>query len=107
MSEWVLPIGVTLAALTLTYLFCIRPMRRGGGHQATVGGQTAPAACCAAGDANRSADQDIDQALERARAELARLDSEREAATRSTTDGGGVRSGDRATATTAPKGTPR
>lgn len=29
MTEWLLPLGVTAASLTMTYLFCLRPMRKG------------------------------------------------------------------------------
>lgn len=65
MSEWLLPIGVSLAAVVLTYLFCIRPMRRGHCHGTS--------AAAAAGHAPDRARQDLDRALEEARRDLAAL----------------------------------
>lgn len=29
MTEWLLPLAVTAASLSMTYFFCLRPMRRG------------------------------------------------------------------------------
>lgn len=58
MTEWLAPAGVLLAAVTLTYVFCVRPMRRGGCHTLTAG---------------RPGTKELDRALEQTRAELARL----------------------------------
>ena len=57
MSELWLPAAIAAAALVLTYLFCVRPMRRAHGGNASNG--HAPA--------------HLDQALIQARAELTRL----------------------------------
>lgn len=62
MSEWLLPAGVAIAAVALTYFFCVRPMRRG--HCASTTTERP----------NRSTD--VDRALEQARTELARLRSQ-------------------------------
>jgi len=56
-SELWLPAVIAAAALVLTYVFCLRPMRRAHGENASRG--HAPA--------------HLDQALTRARAELTRL----------------------------------
>ena len=37
MSTVLLPLGATAAAAALTYWFCVRPMRRGGGCMPTSG----------------------------------------------------------------------
>lgn len=29
MTEWLLPLAVTAASLSMTYFFCLRPMRKG------------------------------------------------------------------------------
>jgi hypothetical protein len=58
-SEWLLPAGTAVAALTLTYFFCVRPMRRG--------------QCASTSPAPAVAPEELDRALVRARAELARL----------------------------------
>ncbi len=29
MTEWLLPLWVTAASLSMTYFFCLRPMRKG------------------------------------------------------------------------------
>lgn len=63
MSEWLLPAAVAVASLTLTYIFCVRPMRNG--HCATGGASTATASN---GDI-----QQLELALEQARAELSRF----------------------------------
>lgn len=74
MTDWLLPVGVATAALVLTYLFCLRPMRRGqcsaGAVQARAGARR--------GCGEREA-EDLDRALERARADLARLRAEHDA----------------------------
>jgi hypothetical protein len=64
-SEWGLPAGILLAAVGLTYFFCVRPMRRRN---------------CATSAAERlSTTEELDRALDGARTELARLcaDAER------------------------------
>lgn len=61
MSELWLPAVIAAAALALTYLFCVRPMRRAHGGNASNG--HAPA--------------HLDQALTQARAELTRLRQDR------------------------------
>ena len=72
MSEWFLPIGVTVAALSLTYFFCLRPRWRGrAGSDAKGGG----AGCHATQDAGRS--REIETELARARTELAELKAAR------------------------------
>lgn len=72
MTEWLLPIGVVVASLSLTYFFCLRPMRRGrAGSDAKGGG----AGCHATQDAGRSCD--IENELARARAELTELKAAR------------------------------
>lgn len=59
MTEWWLPAGAAVAAVALTYFFCLRPMRRG--H-------------CAGNQPSQSSKaQELDQALDRAHHELARL----------------------------------
>lgn len=80
MSQWLLPVAVSLAALTLTYLFCLRPMRRGHCLHGAPTTASRPSAAQAEAD-------DLDQALIRARAELARL--RQSAATPLSPDGGG------------------
>jgi hypothetical protein len=60
-SELWLPAVIAAAALVLTYLFCVRPMRRAHGGNASNG--HAPA--------------HLDQALIQARAELTRLRQDR------------------------------
>ncbi len=62
MTELLVPGLVAAAALTLTYLFCIRPMRKGG-HCGMLG-MSWKSAC---GDA------DTDAALQRLRADVADL----------------------------------
>jgi hypothetical protein len=58
-SEWWLPAGTVIAAVALTYFFCVRPMRRG--HCATT----------ATGRSSTSAE--LDRALDQARIHLTRL----------------------------------
>lgn len=57
MTEWLLPLGVTAASLTLTYFLCLRPMRKG--H-------------CGAGPRRQQASQPewLDHDLEQARVQL-------------------------------------
>ena len=62
MSEWLLPAGTAIAAVALTYFFCVRPMRRG--HCASIA--TEPP----------NSSTDLDRALEQARTELTRLRSQ-------------------------------
>ena len=58
MTELVLPVAVLVAALTMTYFFCLRPIREGRAcHQPT----------------SRAAEVDLDRALGEARQELERL----------------------------------
>jgi len=66
-SEWLLPAGVAIAALALTYLFCLRPMRRG---YCSAGTNRV------AGGAEAGHTEDSDRALRHARTELARLRAE-------------------------------
>ena len=64
MSEWWLPAGILLAAVGLTYFVCVRPMRRGN---------------CATSAAERSSTAgELNQALDDARTELARLRADAE-----------------------------
>lgn len=65
MSEWLLPVGVSLAAVVSTYLFCVRPMRRGHCHGSSQVAGQAPGA-----DRDRA---DLDRALAAARKDLADL----------------------------------
>jgi len=58
MTDLLLPGGILVASLTLTYFFCLRPMRRGQ---------------CAHRGTHPSPDAELDAALWRARAELDRL----------------------------------
>jgi hypothetical protein len=63
-SEWGLPAGILLAAVGLTYFFCVRPMRRRN---------------CATSAAERlSTTEELDRALDGARTELARLRADAE-----------------------------
>ena len=64
MSGWLLPVAVLVTSLTLTYLFCLRPMRRGERVRAPHG---QPA----------DADQ-LDANLARARSEIERLHADLE-----------------------------
>jgi|TARA_B100000678_G_scaffold288207_1_gene296210 hypothetical protein len=58
MTELVLPVTVLVAAATMTYSFCLRPMRKGHAcHQST----------------SRAAEAELDRALREARLELDRL----------------------------------
>ena len=85
MSEWLLPVGVSLAAVVLTYLFCVRPMRRGHCHGSSRAGSPAPGA-----DRDQA---DLDRALDAARNDLGALlarrspDPERGSGMRSVTRG--------------------
>ena len=72
MTEWLLPIGVVVASLALTYFLCLRPMRRGSAESAAVGRQ---AGCHASNDAGRNGE--IENELARARAELTELKAAR------------------------------
>ncbi len=67
MTEWLLPVGVAATALVLTYLMCLRPMRRG--HCPAAGVH----AHAATHRHSRGGNDELDGALERARAEVARL----------------------------------
>lgn len=69
MSEWLLPAGVAIASLALTYLFCLRPMRRG--HR-SAGASPACVNHSQAGSAQAEV-AELDWALSQARADLARL----------------------------------
>lgn len=69
MTEWLLPVAVSVAALALTYLFCIRPMRRGRCH-----GMSHPST---AADGANSEARDLERALEGSRSELAELHRKR------------------------------
>ena len=60
MSELWLPIAVVVAAFALSYLFCMRPMRRG--H------------CMTAQPTRASQPSELDRAITEARAELAQLE---------------------------------
>lgn len=64
MSQWWLPAGTAIAAIVLTYLFCVRPMRRE--HRATTTTRPAPG------------NQDLDRALDSARAHLDRIRADAE-----------------------------
>lgn len=60
MSGYLLPLAATVAAVAVTYLFCIRPMRRGG-H-------------CALSMSTAGSDAaELDSQIAKTRAELARL----------------------------------
>ncbi len=62
MTELLVPGLVAAAALTFTYLFCIRPMRNGG--QCAMPGMSHPKSCC---------DTDADAEIQRLRAEVAAM----------------------------------
>ena len=62
MTDLWLPAGTALAAVALTYLFCVRPMRRTKSAHTRTGRPSGPA--------------ELDKALGQARAELARLRAE-------------------------------
>lgn len=62
MSEWWLPLGSVLAAVGLTYFFCMRPMRRG--HCASTPAGRSPTA------------EQLDRDLDQARTHLTRLRTE-------------------------------
>jgi len=64
-SEWWLPAGILLAAVGLTYFFCVRPMLRGN--------------CATSASGRSSTAEELDRALDEARTELTRLrgDAER------------------------------
>ena len=58
MTDLVLPVVVLVAAVTMTYFFCLRPMRKGHAcHQST----------------SRAAEAELDRALREAKLELDRL----------------------------------
>lgn len=59
MSDLWLPVAVVVAAFALSYLFCMRPMRRG--------------RCMTARPGSTSQPSELDRALTEARAELAQL----------------------------------
>jgi hypothetical protein len=61
-SEWLLPLAVLVASVTLTYFFCLRPMLRG--HRSSTRHQQAT-----------DLDQ-LDAAVAQARNELSRLRAE-------------------------------
>ncbi len=67
MSELWFPAALAVAALGLTYLFCLRPMRRG--HGPSCGSTRAAAP---------SRTEGLDRALAQAHAELMRLRGDRE-----------------------------
>ena len=77
MSELWFPAALAVAALGLTYLLCLRPMRRGHG---TARGPTR-------GAAPSCTREEMDRALTQAHAELTRLRGDRE----STVSAGGAR----------------
>lgn len=59
MSGWLLPVAVLVTSVALTYLFCLRPMRRGR---------------CGSAPSRQTADADqLDADLARARIQLDRL----------------------------------
>lgn len=62
MTELIIPGLVAAAALTFTYLFCIRPMRKGG--HCGMPGMSQPKSCC---------DADDDAEIQRLRAEVVDL----------------------------------
>lgn len=64
MTEWVLPAATLVAAIGLTYVFCVRPMR------ASRCAMTSQAAPGATGDADRQREK---AEIEAARAQLAAL----------------------------------
>ncbi len=64
MTEWLLPLGVTAASLSMTYFFCLRPMRKG---HCRAGGQQQQ-------QVNRP--EQLERDLNRARTELDSLRTE-------------------------------
>ena len=54
MTEWLLPLTVTAASLSMTYFFCLRPMRKG--HCGAGGQHQQPAA------RTEQLDRDLNQA---------------------------------------------
>lgn len=58
MTEYLLPGGVLVASLAMTYYFCLRPMRRG--H-------------CGPGEKQHATHDELELALQQARLDLARL----------------------------------
>jgi hypothetical protein len=73
-TTWLIPIGATIAAAALTYLFCVRPMRHGQ-HCMMPGDQATQAA---------SGEPGLAEEIRQAHAELTRL--RREAGTSPTAD---------------------
>lgn len=55
MTEWLLPLAVTAASLSMTYFFCLRPMRKG--H-------------CGAGQQRATRPDQLDHKLNQARIDL-------------------------------------
>lgn len=61
MTEFLVPGGVLVASLAMTYYFCLRPMRRG--H-------------CGPGERQNTADAELELAWQQARLDLARLQAD-------------------------------
>ena len=70
MTSWLVPAGIVAGSLILTYLCCLRPIRDR--HLSLNGAKRSSDRCCT----GSSADTDLDDALNRARSELAHLTSE-------------------------------
>ena len=64
MTEWLLPLAVTAASLSMTYFFCLRPMRKG--H-------------CGAGQQPAARPEQLDRDLNQARNNLDSLRAENNA----------------------------
>ncbi len=73
MTDWLLPIGMVVASLALTYFLCLRPMRRGSADSAAIGRQVG---CHASNDAGRNGE--LENELARVRAELTELKAARD-----------------------------
>lgn len=69
MSQWLLPVTVSVAAIVVMYVFCLRPMRRGRCHASSQAAGRGPGA-----DRDH---QDLDRALAAARRDLEALLAER------------------------------
>ncbi len=67
MTSWLLPVGILAASLILTYLCCLRPMRHGRFSMSAA--NTSTGRCCA----RSGSGTDLDEAVNRARAELSDL----------------------------------
>jgi hypothetical protein len=68
-TSWLLPLAVVAGSLVLTYVCCLRPMRRGRTPMGIA--QSSDAACC-----RGPADTNLDRAVKQASAKLEQLRAE-------------------------------